>query len=200
MWCFIGGVAIFIVLFIIWRWTSVARGARQRDERILKLLDPIGKKLAVGEFVTPNEVLELAKRPEVRFMLFSALKQMKRTELIPSDFSSPIKQAESALVYWLMHPNEFQDPPESIEYIQEVILPLNGNNAKFHIFRFRMATGHCAAKQGWLLGLVGPMDEKQEPYSFLPGAFSRIDIEGSITPLELVQWYVDMLKQKDMET
>jgi len=197
----IGTIAVFIVAFIAWRWMSVGKGARQRDERILKLIDPIGRKLDDGETVTPEEVRSIARRPEVRFMLFAALKEMNHPELIPSDFQSPTDQAESALAYWLMHPNELQDSPEKIEHIQEVTRSLGGADAQFHVFRYRMVQGHWAAGDGWLLGLAGPMEKQAEPYSFLPGAFSRAgDTEGKITPEELVDWYVDMLEQKGLAT
>ena len=114
MWYVLGGIALAIIAFIAWRWTSVGRGARQRDERILLLLDPIGRKLDAGETVTPDEILAIARRPETRFMLYAGLKDMGHPELIPSDYDSPADQAESALAYWLMHPNELQDFPEKI--------------------------------------------------------------------------------------
>lgn len=45
----IASVIVSVVLlaaFVGWRYTSVARGARQRDEPIMPLIDPIGEKLA----------------------------------------------------------------------------------------------------------------------------------------------------------
>lgn len=201
MWYVVGSIAVAIVAFVLWRWTSVGRGARQRDERILSLLDPIGQKLDSGETVAPEEILFIARKPETRFMLYAGLKEMGHPELIPSDYNSPVDQAESALAYWLMHPNELQDSPEKIEHVEDVTTPLDGGDAVFHVFRYHMPKGHWAAKDGWLLGLAGPMDQTAEPYSFMPGAFSRCgDAEGSITPEALVQWYVDMLKQKGIAT
>lgn len=201
MWYVIGGIAALIVAFIAWRWTSVSRGARKRDGRILKLMDPIGLRLDAGETVTPEEILEIARQRETRFLLYSVLREMGRAELIPPDFNSSICQAESSLAYWLMHPNELQDPPERMKHVQKVTHLVDGSNTTFHVFRYHMPEGHWGAKDGWLLGLVGPMEEHAEPYSFLPGAFSRAgDTEGSITPSELVAWYVDMLKKKGIVT
>jgi hypothetical protein len=38
-----------------------------------------------------------------------------------------------------------------------------------------------------------------EPYAEMPGAFSRVsDIEGKVKPSELVDWYVEMLRQKGL--
>jgi len=199
MWYVVGAIAVIIIAFVAWRWTSVERGARQRDERILERLLPIAQKLEAGETVTPDEVLQLARSPEVRFILFAALKDKSRPELIPSDFNSPVDQAESALVYWMMHPNELEDPPEKIEHVQEVTCQFKGADAHFHVFRYRMPEGHWAAADGWLLGLAGPMSKESEPYASMPGAFSRIvDKEGEVAPQELVDWYIDMLRQKGL--
>ncbi len=37
MWYVIVGMAVAVALFLWWRYTSVARGARGRDEKILQL-------------------------------------------------------------------------------------------------------------------------------------------------------------------
>lgn len=190
-------VAVLIVAFVVWRWTSVARGASQRDEKLIARLDPIGKKIEAGETVSPQEIAALAAKPEIRFMLFGALRQMKKPELLPTGYSSSMAQGESALAYWMMHPNELQDAPETIEFVETVKRPVDGRAADFHVYRFKMPAGHWAAKDGWLLGLAGPMPVDAEPYSEMPGAFSRSgDIDGQVKPTELVDWYVGMLRQK----
>jgi hypothetical protein len=74
MWYVIGGIIAVVLVFIGWRWASVGRGARQRDERILKLIDPIGHKLESRESITPEEILQVARHPETRFMLIGALR------------------------------------------------------------------------------------------------------------------------------
>ena len=99
----------------------------------------------------------------------------------------------------MMHPNELQAAPEKIELVETVRRHVDGRDAQFHVYRFRMPAGHWAAKDGWELGLAGPMPESAEPYLEMPGAFSRGgDIEGKVKPAELVDWYVDMLRQKGM--
>jgi hypothetical protein len=197
MWYVLGGLILLFVLFILWRLSSVGRGRRQRNERILKLLDPLGQKLDAGEPVSVEEVREFARRPETRHMLFTILREMNRSDLLPDDFNAPIQQAEAALVFWMMHPNELQDPPETMEHLQDVRHTVNGRDATIHVFRYRMPADHWAGKDGWLLGLAGPVDAEAEPYSELPAAFSRCgDKEGDITPEDLVAWYVGLMKQK----
>jgi len=130
-------------------------------------------------------------------MLFATLREMKRPDLLPTNYSSSVAQGESALAYWMMHPNELQAAPEKIELVETIKRLLDGREAEFHVFRFRMPAGHWAAKDDWELGLAGPMAAGAEPYTEMPGAFSRGgDIDGKTKPAELVDWYIDMLRQK----
>jgi hypothetical protein len=186
-----------IVVLVVWRWTSVARGANARDEKLIARIDPLGKKIDSGAVVTPEEVAALAAHPEIRFMLFAALRHMNRPDLLPTGFSSSVAQGESALAYWMMHPNELQDAPERIELLETVRRSVDGHDAEFHVYRYTMPSGHWAAKDGWLLGLAGPMPAGGEAYSAMPGAFSRAgDLDGKVKPGELVDWYVGMLRQQ----
>lgn len=190
-------IGVLVVAFLIWRWMSVGRGARHRDAKLIARIDPIGKKFDAGEAISPNEVAELAARPEIRHMLFSVLRQMKKPELLPDTYASSVAQGESALAYWMMHPNELQDAPEAIEFIETIKKPVDGQKVDFHVYRYRMPVGHWAAQDGWILGVAGPMKIGSEPYAEMPGAFSRAgDIDGKVKPFELVDWYVGMLKQQ----
>lgn len=195
---FAGFVAL-LVGFILWRLGSVSRGIRQRDARFFAALAPIGTKIETGQPVSALEIDALAARPEMRFMLFAMLRKMNRPELLPTKYCSLVEQGASALAHWMMHPNELQDAPEAIELVETVQRPVDGQPADFHVYRYKMPAGHWAAKDGWILGLAGPMNSGGEPYAEMPGAFSRAgDIEGKVKPSELVDWYVGMLRQKGM--
>jgi hypothetical protein len=164
---------------------------RQRDEKLLVRLDPITKKIEVGETVSAQEIDALARCPEIRFGLFAMLRAMNRTDLLPTNYCSSIEQGASALTYWMMHPNELQDAPEAIEFVETVQRPIGGQERDFHVYRFKMPARHCEAKDGWLLGFAGPMTPDIEPYSEMPGAFSRAgDIVGKMKPSELIDWYL----------
>jgi len=195
----VGVVAVLLVLFIVWRWPSVGRGMRQRGEKLFVRLDPVANRIETGQPVSPQEIEALAARPEIRLMLFHMLREMKHPELLPTKYSSSVAQGESALAYWMMHPNELQEAPEVIELVETVKRPIDGQDADFHVYRYKMPAGHWAAKDGWILGLTGPMKPGVEPYSEMPGAFSRVgDIEGKMKPSELVDWYIGTLRQKGM--
>ena len=194
-WYIVGGFAAIFVVFICWRYTSVARGARQRDARLFPLIDPLGEKLTAGEEPTAQEIESLAKNSAARLLLYEVLKHFERLELFPEEYRSEVAQAESALVYWMMHPNELQDAPEEIEFAETVVRDIDGQACRFHVFRYKMPNGHWAGDE-WLLGLSGPFVDNDPPYSGIAGAFSRCgDKYGEVRPAELVDWFVGLIQR-----
>jgi len=184
-------IAIVITVFILWRITSVARGARQRDEKLLLLLDPISEKFIKGIEVTIDEINVLAMLPHLRLFLYNMLKEHEQLPLFPTKQKSKEAQAEGILAYWLMHPNELHDSPNKIEVIEKIERIVDDKKCDFYVLRYKMKSGHWAAKDGWLLGLSGPFLENDVPYSGYPGAFSRCgDKYGEIKPHELVDWFI----------
>jgi hypothetical protein len=196
LWVGVGLLLTFLA-FIWWRYTSVARGARQRDEKLLKLIDPLADKLTKKQAVAAEEIQALARQPQFRPMLYAMLKHLERLDLFPKEYLDKRSQAEAALAYWLMHPNEEQDAPEAMEVVETVRREPGGEKADFFVFRFRMAQGHWEANQGWLLGVAGPLLENDVPYSGVTSAFARCgDKEGEVQPEELVDWYIGMFRKK----
>jgi hypothetical protein len=186
-----------VVAFVVWRIAATIGGARKRDEKLFARIDPVARRLEAGEAVSQQEIEALAERPELRHMLHAALRHAKRADLVPARYAGSAEQGSAALAYWMMHPNELQDAPAAIELVETLRRPVAGRDAEFHVYRYRMAEGHRAAKDGWILGVAGPMKDGAEPYAELPGAFSRAgDSEGKVQPAELVDWYVGMLRQK----
>lgn len=194
----LAAVAIALLALVWWRWTSVGRGARQRDEKILQLLDPLGERLEKKERIPPGEVADLAAKPHVRPLLYAMLTHFERLDLFPARYLDTASQGEAELAYWLMHPNELQDAPEQIELVESIVTALGdeGERGEFLVFRYTMRQGHWAAKDGWLLGVAGPYSQDDVPYSGA-GAFSRAgDKYGEVGPNELVDWYIGLLSRK----
>jgi hypothetical protein len=190
-------IGIAIVVFIWWRYTSVARGMKQRDLRLLAALHPIEERLQRKESVSTEEIADLARPPQYRPMLYTMLKHYERLELFPVEYLSQAAQGEGLLVYWMMHPNELGDAPGEIQLIEEVPREDGTDRFKFFVYRYRMPTGHWAEKGGWRLGLAGPFFENDVPYSGVATAFSRaFDTEGKITPGDLVDWFLGMVLKK----
>jgi hypothetical protein len=197
----IGGAVVLLLLvtLVCWGVISVKRGARRRDEKLLARLEPIAGKIETGAAITESEIEKLAAQPENRFLLAAVLRGTNRLQLLPTKYNTTVAQCESALAYWLMHPHELQEAPESIERVDTVSRSVEGHVTHIHVFRYRMKPGHWAAKHGWLLGVGGPIRPDAEPYSELPGAFSRCsDVEGKVTPSDLVSWYIETMRRKGM--
>ena len=189
-------ITVLIGIWIIWRYTSVARGIRKRDERIFQLVDPIGNKLDAGETVTPDEIRRVAELPHARHILYNAIRSVDRSDLLPKQFDNLAEQAASALAYWMMHPNELQEAPHKMELVKTVQRPdERGELAHYFVFKYHMPEGHWAEKDGWLLGVSGPLYQNKVPYRTLPDAFSRVGDKYSQTdPETLIDWYIGIQK------
>jgi hypothetical protein len=189
----LGGIFLFaLVAFVWWRYTSVEWGARQCNEKITRILEPLGEKLARKEQIAPDEVALLAAKPHVRPMLYAALKHFERLDLFPNEHLDIEAQGAAELAYWMMHPNELEAPPAQIELIDTCCRGIDGQQAEFMVFRYKMPDGHWAGDD-WLLGLSGPFFKGDVPYSGVASAFSRSsDKYGAIQPDELVDWFIGM--------
>ena len=197
MWYVIAGIAALIVAFIWWRITSVARGARKRDAHILDALAPLGDRLAEGVEVTPSEVGEFCAKYELRPALYGILKHFERLDLFPESMKSWESQAEGLLAQWMMHPNELQDPPIELAFVERVERGIGDEKATFLVLKYRMPEGHWSGSDRWHLGLSGPFVEGDVPYSGLASAFSRCgDSLESIAPGDLVDWFIGLVQKR----
>jgi hypothetical protein len=127
-------------------------------------------------------------------MLYDLLKHFEKLDLFPEQYKDQKSQGEGQLAYWMMHPNELQDPPVEIELIETCPRDIGDRQAAFLVFRYRMAHGHWAG-QDWILGLSGPFFANDIPYSPVAGAFSRCgDRFGEVRPDALVDWFIETIK------
>jgi hypothetical protein len=181
-----------LVLFVVWRYTSVARGARKRDEALLRILDPLGARLEAKQQIAQSEIAGLARNPALRQMLYTMLSHYQRLDLFPPELLEKEKQAEAVLAYWLEHPNELKAAPEAIEHVKTVQHAYGSKVAEFFVFKYRMPQGHWAGTD-WLVGLAGPFLPDEKPFESVAGGFSRAgDVFGKTDVDELVKWYAGM--------
>lgn len=184
----VGAVVASIAAFVVWRWTSVARGMRQRDQQILPLLEPIATLLEQGKSVASDEVEAAASRPYARPLLHQMLHRYDRLDLFPAKYRNRESHAEAALMYWMAHPNELAGYPEAMALVETIS---HGSN-DFLVYKYLMPEGHWARASGWLLGVVGPYTEG-DPYASSASAFSRAaDKADEVKPAELVAWYAGL--------
>src|SRR5688572_33371354 len=151
----IGLAIVAFFAFVWWRYKSVVRGGRQRDAKLWAALDPVERRLANKEAVGVHEIAELAREPQYRHMLHAILKHYERLDLFPAQFLTREAQGEAALTYWMMHPNELQEAPAEMQFVEEVDREHNGERVRYLVYRYRMPPGHWAGNDGWILGLAG---------------------------------------------
>jgi hypothetical protein len=188
---------LLMVAVVVWRITSVARGARQRDRRILDLLEPVGRRLEQKAPLDADEIRTLAARPEARGMLYQLLQHFGQAAAFPEERKTRQAYAEAMLVYWMMHPNELQDPPASIELVEVVSRTLGQHEGEFLVFRYRMPDGHWAGGD-WLLGVAGPFFPDDVPYSdkSVATAYSLAsDKAGAVAPGVIVDRFIQLVEQ-----
>lgn len=161
--------------------------ANARYERIESLHHQLENK----QTPSPEEMNRYASNLLTREMTFLLLKKYKQTQLFPKEFYTIEKGAASNLASWLEFPTELDACPSELEHIKRVILSLYDAQSEmyYEVFRFRINQPHWAAKNGWMLGVVGPYTTTSQPYDPPQATFSRLSkLSDNITPEEEVQW------------
>ena len=183
------GILAAVVAFVFWRIGSVGRGARQRDARILREL-AVDAALRSGSELRPTDVAAPAGKPHLRRLLFGMLRDRQKADLFPQEHLSRRSQAEAALVYWMMHPNELQEPPAEIQHVVSLSREVLDRKAEFEVFRYRMPAGHWAGSE-WILGLAGPFFAGDSAYGGPATGWSvASETEGRATPEGVLEGYL----------
>jgi len=110
-----------------------------------------------------------------------------------------VKSAESHLANWLEFPTELDAIPDEMEHIKRVSIDFDGqgNNVHYEVFKYRVNEPHWAAKDGWILGVVGPYFDDSEPYSPAVATFSRVSSTvDKMTPEEEARWVHENISMK----
>jgi len=189
----IGIIVLAMVMFIIYRSITVKKQNiainRKRFERIKPLYD----QLENGDNLTQQDVYKYAKDKKTRDAAYQLLKDYNKSDVFPSEFYTIISAAESSLTNWLEFPTELDAVPDEIEHVKRVTIDFGGQHEQktfFHyeVFKFRINETHWAAKNGWMLGVVGPYFDDSNPYDHT-GAFSRLSSRSETTlPEEEAKW------------
>ncbi len=185
----IGIIVLSIIVFVIYRYfvfkKESARIHRLRFERI----QPIHKKLENGEEIKKEDVFEYAKDNKTREMTYQILSEHNKIELFPREYLTIESGAESSLVNWLEFPTELDKVPDDIMHLEKIKIEFDGNDVFYHVFKYMTYEPHWAAKDGWMLGVVGPYFEDSKPYDFPAATFSRCSSKfGEIEPKEEAKW------------
>jgi hypothetical protein len=155
VWGVLGLFFLLLVVFIL-GWLNAIRASKKRDLILEKMVEAALASVVENETSPSAALVEAASRPASRNFLYWKLVERGRADLFPAEFRTPEKVAESALVGWLMHPNELAAEPSEIELVRKVEVREGDTTGHSFLFRFRSAPGHWAADHGWMAGTVGP--------------------------------------------
>ncbi|MBC8144291.1 MAG: hypothetical protein H7X80_01830, partial [bacterium] len=157
------GLAILVLLYIVWRSTRTDRDAFARDEAVLPLLSPLAIRLAGHQDVSADEVDAVAAIPHARPVLYEMLVNYGHVDLFPAHLLTIDEQAEAILAHAVMHPNAEGQPPVAIECVSRVEKLLDDRSGEFRVLRFHM-NDHSSGDASWRNAVVGPFFADAEPY------------------------------------
>jgi len=185
----IGIVALIIILFIIYRYFAFKKESALNHKLRFARIEPLQVKLESGEDLKKDAILEYAKDKTSRDLTYQLLKDYNKTELFPIEYLTIESGAESSLVNWLEFPTELDQIPDDIKHLEKVNIEFDGNNVIYHVFKYMTNEPHWAAKDGWMLGVVGPYFDDSKPYDFPAATFSRCSSKvGEIEPRDEAKW------------
>ncbi|AFU67854.1 hypothetical protein P700755_000875 [Psychroflexus torquis ATCC 700755] len=185
----IGIIVLLIMVFIIYRYFASKKESAQTHKLRSERIQPIHEKLENGEEITKEDVIEYTKDNKTREMTHQILSEHDKMELFPKEYLTIESGAESSLVNWLEFPTELDKAPDEIRHLEKVKIEFDGNDVFYHVFKYMTNEPHWAAKDGWMLGVVGPYFEDSKPYDFPAATFSRCSSRvGEIEPEEEAKW------------
>lgn len=156
-------------------------------------------KLKANDKLSILEIKTFSKAPEIRSNFYRLLKSFNAELLFPQELYTFEKGAESDLVNWLLFPTELDTIPSKIEFLKKIDHSKDGTIFTYYVFQFRTKEPHWAAKNGWMIGVVGPYFKNSNPYDWTNGTFSRLTKVSEATPEEEVIWTHNNIYEKSPE-
>jgi hypothetical protein len=187
----IGLVVLVIVVFAVYRLVTVKRQNNKLNAKRFARVKELYDKLESGHELSETDVLPFAQNILTRQTAFQLLADHNKTDLFPKEYGNLIKCAESNLANWLEFPTELDACPDEIEHIKRVTFDFDGQNNLVHyeVFKYRVNESHWAAKNGWIIGVVGPYFDNSKPFDFPQATFSRVSSTlDKVTPEEEAKW------------
>jgi hypothetical protein len=184
----VGVVIVILICFAVYRYLVVKRQNTKLNAQRFARVEELLVRLRSGEDLSEAQVLPFAVSLQTRETTFQLLREYKQENLFPKEYYDLVKGAESNLANWLEFPTELDACPDVIEHVKRVTIDFDGqsNFVHYEVFRYRMNEPHWAAKNGWILGVVGPYFDDSKPYDFPSATFSRIDSTAS--PDDEAKW------------
>jgi hypothetical protein len=184
----VGLIILAIAIFAIYRYLTVKRQNSQLNQERFDRIKAINEKLKNGENLTEADILPFAKNILTRQTTYELLNEYSKADLFPKEFLNIEKGAESNLANWLEFPTELDGCPDEMELVKKVTYNIENENVYYYVFKFRINEPHWAAKDGWMLGVVGPYFDDSKPYDFPGGTFSRLSKIDSVSADDEANW------------
>lgn len=195
----IGLVVLAIVIFVAYRIVAVSRQNAKLNQKRFDRIKPLYDKLESSQAITAEDVLPYATNLLTRTEVFTLLNKYNKVDLFPAGYNTMISGAASNLASWLEFPTELNVCPDEVEHLKRVTFDFDGQNNLVHyeVFKYRVNEPHWAAKEGWILGVVGPYFDDSKPYDFPQATFSRISSTlATITPEDEARWVHDNIAMR----
>lgn len=185
----VAGIVLLFGGFVAYRLFAIRRARSAQHKLRNQRLEPILAKVRQGLTLRAEDVVPLASDFRSRCATYEFLAASEKLSLFPSEFITFEKAAEGRLAYWLEFPTELDAAPDAIEHLERVTIGFEGNDVYYHVLRYMTKEPHWAAKDGWLLGVVGPYFSHSSPYDFPSATFSRCNSKfGVVDPKEEARW------------
>jgi hypothetical protein len=146
------------------------------------------KKLNSGETLSKLEIEDFSRNIETRADFYNLLAEFGKEALFPPEYYTFEKAAESVMTNWLLYPTELDTIPSKIEVVKKVSFLENDTTFIYYVLQFKTEEPHWAAKDGWMIGVVGPYYKDSKPYDWTTGTFSKFSKKKETTPEKEVEW------------
>ena len=157
------------------------------------------KRLKSGDTLSKSEIEGFSEDLATRSDFYKLLADFNKQHLFPGKYYTFEKAAEGNLADWLSYPTELDTIPSKIELVKKVDLVENDTTFIYYVLKFKTEPPHWAAKDGWMLGIVGPYFKGSHPYDWTTGTFSRFTKAKNMKPETEVKWTHQNIFRKSPE-
>jgi hypothetical protein len=154
-------------------------------------------RLRAGKQLSPFEIEKFADGIDTRQDFYNLLDEVGELKLFPAKYNTFEKAAETIMTGWLLFPTELDTVPSKIELVESVSFSEHDSLFTYYVMRFKTEEPHWAAKDGWMVGVVGPYFATSHPYDWTSGTFSRFTRIDETTPEKEVKWVHENVYRKN---
>ena len=145
-------------------------------------------KLKSGQSLQKEEVEKFSSDLSTRVDFYNLLSKFNEVNVFPTAYNNFERAGESVLANWLAYPTELDTIPSQIQLVKKVDFAENDSIFIYYVYKFKTEPPHWSAKDGWMLGVVGPFLNNSKPYDWTNGTFSRMSKVNEMSCEKEVEW------------